>query len=244
MILVGSAAQANAVHRAGLMPDGNPASSIHIISRAPDVKPSDPFVSPDPHAFIVRQPPASVLAPHFHFNRQFQVVLRGSGMLGRHQLLPGTVHYASAETAYGPITAGPDGLWYITLRQVTEVGAQYLPVAMDRLRRGLKRRQFTGAVCPLFAPGETSATSLLLADAATGLAAWMIDLPPGEAAPSPDDATPSDRYYVVVHGALRFGAETLTDLSAIWADRGESWPLLQAGNAGVRLVVVQFPHTA
>ena len=49
---------------------------------------------PAPNAFLVRQHPGVTLPTHYHHTAQFQVVAEGSGTLGRHDLMPFTVHYA------------------------------------------------------------------------------------------------------------------------------------------------------
>lgn len=52
-----------------------------------------------PNAFLVEQGPDVVLPPNFHRNRQFQLVVGGSGVIGSaHKLDPLTIHYAEGET--------------------------------------------------------------------------------------------------------------------------------------------------
>lgn len=69
-----------------------------------------------PFAFLVEMTPGSVLPTHFHPVDQFQVFVSGSGLLGRHLTNGLYVHYADRHTAYGPISAGPRGVTYFTLR--------------------------------------------------------------------------------------------------------------------------------
>src|SRR3954464_12357154 len=66
-----------------------------------------------PMAFLVEQPPGSVVQTHFHEANQFQLVVGGSGTLGKHAVQPIAVHYSNAFSAYGPITAGEEGLQYL-----------------------------------------------------------------------------------------------------------------------------------
>jgi hypothetical protein len=75
---------------------------------------------------------------HFHTQNQFQVFIEGSGSFGRHQISPYIVHYAGAFTGYGPIVAGSEGLEYLTLRAVRDLGAQFLPDKMPSLKKGPK----------------------------------------------------------------------------------------------------------
>ena len=76
-----------------------------------------------PQALLVEQTPNSVVPPHFHGIDQFQGVVNGSGMLGKHRVAPVCIHYANAYTGYGPINAGDDGIYYFTLRAQSEPGA-------------------------------------------------------------------------------------------------------------------------
>ena len=92
-----------------------------------------------PQSFLVEQDPDSVILPHFHVQNEFQVVVKGSGSIGRHAVRPLTVHYTGAHTGYGPITAGPGGLWYFTLRPAMDQGALFLPEARERMQKVPKR---------------------------------------------------------------------------------------------------------
>ena len=96
-----------------------------------------------PQAFLVHQQPGWVLRTHYHQQEQFQVVVRGGGSLGRHRLKALSVHYASRESGYGPLIAGPDGLDYLTLRSCADPGAQYLPESRQNMRSALQKRQET-----------------------------------------------------------------------------------------------------
>lgn len=78
---------------------------------------------------------------HFHVQEQLQVVLRGSGTLGRHVLQPGSVHYTSPQPAYGPIVAVAEGPDYFTLRVLTAKGAWYLPEARPYMTRNLPKHR-------------------------------------------------------------------------------------------------------
>ncbi|CAN0472257.1 unnamed protein product, partial [Phaeothamnion confervicola] len=97
-------------------------------------------------AFLVEQDPHWVTPPHYHVEQQFQVVIAGTGSIGRHAVAPYAVHYAAPETGYGPITAGPEGISYLTLRAQGDTSAWYLhkPGSRERMRPGLKREQQHG----------------------------------------------------------------------------------------------------
>src|SRR5262245_26229336 len=78
-----------------------------------------------PQAYLVEQGPNSLTGIHFHSQHQFQVIVAGSGTLGRRVVEPYMVHYAAGHTGYGPIKAGADGLSYLTLRAIPDFEAPY-----------------------------------------------------------------------------------------------------------------------
>ncbi|MBT3534778.1 MAG: hypothetical protein HN478_12925, partial [Rhodospirillaceae bacterium] len=69
-----------------------------------------------PQALLVEQSANSEIPPHFHGIDQFQVVVRGGGMLGKHAVKPVCIHYANAYSGYGPLNAEDEGVFYFTLR--------------------------------------------------------------------------------------------------------------------------------
>ena len=94
-----------------------------------------------PMAFLVEKGPGAVTRPHFHQADQFQVVVAGRGMLGDHELRDGAVHYTDAYSAYGPIVAGKQGIWWFTLRNRWDRGARYMPAEREVLNAGRDRHQ-------------------------------------------------------------------------------------------------------
>ena len=107
-----------------------------------------------PQAFLVEQDPNWTLRTHFHLQFQFQVVVAGSGTLGRHPLAPYTVHYTTPESGYGPIVSGDEGLSYFTIREVGGRGAHFLPESREEMQAGLAKAQVTSSrAAPLPAAG-------------------------------------------------------------------------------------------
>ena len=195
-------------------------------------------------AFLVEQSAGSIVASHFHESNQFQVVVAGSGMLGTHAVQPIAVHYSNAYSAYGPITAGDEGLQYLTLRNGYDRGARYLPAAREELR-GVRRR-FRAAVAdaaPPGAPPEQASTETLLAEAPDGLGAWRHRLPPGAALRGPDPASGDGQFWVVTGGELRAAdGATLPALSCAFVGPEEAPFAVTAGAAGLEVVVMQYPR--
>jgi hypothetical protein len=239
MILAGFEQDPGVYRSTSTLPAGAPIHAVHLIS--------DPREQgPKPHAFLVSQEPGTTLAAHFHRVAQFQVVVGGSGVLGRHEIAPYTVHYSAAETGYGPIVAGPDGLSYLTLRQITKMGVWYLPVEASELSAGLRRRQATSSPRPpagtgLAALAEVERHTLLPSEPA-GLGAWLVRVPPG-ASVGLGDEPGRDRYYVVAAGCAEAACQQLPAMAVLWVSGGEAARAVTAGSAGAEIVVVQFPAT-
>jgi hypothetical protein len=201
-------------------------------------------------AFLVEQRPNWVTPPHFHLEHQFQVVTAGTGSIGRHEVRPLCVHYATAETGYGPISAGPDGVTYLTMRLVPDTGAWYLhkPGSRERMRRGLKRQQEHGA-----AKATVSATELkslcapsveaLIPPRENGLAAHLVRMPPDETFTLPAEHAHGGRFYVATGGSIRLGDAELRALSTVFASADETFSI-RSGPDGLEVLVLQFSRDA
>lgn len=203
--------------------------------------------APGPQAFLVEQNPNWVTPTHFHLEHQFQVIVGGSGSLGRTPVEPFAVHYAAPETGYGPITAGPNGISYLTLRAEGDTGAWYLhkPGVRERMRPGLRREQQHGAPsealrATALADLNSPITEALIAPRADGLAAWVARLPPQQSWRLPESAPHGGRHYVVTAGLVHLGQRSLHALSLAFADPGDTCEFT-AGPNGADLLVLQFP---
>jgi hypothetical protein len=198
-----------------------------------------------PMAFLVEQPPGSVVASHFHEANQFQIVVAGDGRLGSHPVEPVAVHYSNAFSAYGPITAGPDGLQYFTLRNGYDRGARYLPGAREEMR-GVRRRfrdAFAEPVAPEAAVPEDASAAVLIPEAADGMGAWRHRLPPGAVLAGLDPASGDGQFWVVTGGSLRTAeGEVLSPMSCAFVAPDEPPFAATAGEAGLDVVLVQFPR--
>ena len=205
---------------------------------------------PVAQAFLVSQKPNWVLPPHFHDEHQFQVIMQGGGTVGRHVIEPLHVHYAAPETGYGPITAGPEGLSYLTLRASGDTGAWYLhkPGSRERMRQGLKREQHYGAPSSVMnadalADLREAQTEVLIASRADGLAAHLLRLPPDAATELAAAHAHGGRFYVVTTGAMQ-STETAWPAPAVLFAPADEELTMRAGHAGLEVLVLQFPRGA
>ncbi len=199
-----------------------------------------------PQGFLVQQPPGSVTLPHFHEVNQFQVFVGGDGRLGKRAAGPLTVQYAGAHSPYGPIAAGDAGVTYFTLRAAWDPGAKYMPQSRGRLRPG-PRRQTLGTIRP-YDPAALRVltqpeTVALIEREPDGMAAWLMRLGPGAESLIPDPADSGGQYHVVAGGTLLKDGDAMPALSCLYVTPDEPAYIARAGNAGLELLVLQFPKS-
>ena len=213
-------------------------------SGAPEPRPGDP----QPMAYLVEQPPGSVVKSHYHQADQFQVVVHGGGTLGRHPIGPLAIHYANAFNAYGPISAGEDGVHYFTLRNAYDPGAQYLPDKRDALKAAersfLQATEVVGqATAEELRALASPQSDVVLAPNERGMGAWRHRLPAGTGVTGPDPASGAGQYWVVTAGSLvaTDGAE-LPRLSTIFVQPDDPAYPARAGAGGAEVLVLQSPR--
>lgn len=206
----------------------------------------DPILSPT--VFLIEMAPGAVAGTHFHRNNQFQVFVKGNGSIGRHELGPGAVHYAGAYTGYGPLTAGPEGLWYFTMRPVFETGALYIPQFRDQMLPGPKRSSSSQAIDALSA-SELAAlsevqTQELIPLAADRLAAHAIRLPPGASYVGMSPAGSGGQFYIVMSGSMLHAGRRLGRWEQIFITDDEEAYTVTAGDEGLNVIFLQYPKKA
>jgi len=212
---------------------------------------SDDFVAPpenSPQSFRIEQEGGIVVLPHFHFVNQFQVVVAGSASIGRNLVTPIGVHYAGAHTGYGPITAGPEGVTYFTLRAQSDgTGAQYLPASRARMQP-VPKRYILAEPCPalddagLAALGAPQTVTML--DEADGIGAWVLRLPANGTSLGPDPAAGGGQSIFVARGSLMHEGRELDRHACLYVSSDEAPLPLKAGAGGLELVFCQFPRRA
>ena len=201
-----------------------------------------------PQAFLVEQNPNWVLPTHFHRQHQFQVITAGNGTLGRVPVEPLCVHYASPESGYGPLTAGADGISYLTLRAVSDQGAWYLPESREVMQRGIRKQQEHGKPEKYLSEDEVRGlgaptVEVLIAPQESGLATYLLRLPSNHVAAAPSGERTGDRFYVVTKGSMVVAGKSLMALATAFVSHDE--PLdLQSGSEGLEVLVLQFPDVA
>jgi len=199
-----------------------------------------------PMAFLAEGSAHRVLRTHYHAVDQFQVMYNGAGVLGKHAVGPGAVHFARAYTPYGPIVYSDKGLGFITLRAHRDAGAQYLPERREALEQVADRTPWQITAIPDFdfMPGERGVTMKALEGLtghADGLAAWSVKMKPGVKAFAPDPSKGDGQYVVVLKGGIQHEGTLKKDLAIVWVPRDGGPFELVAGPDGMEGVILNFP---
>jgi hypothetical protein len=240
MIRTGILKEASRARRELVLPNGTRYWRTNVIVSSADARPG-------PQAFLVEQDLNTVILTHFHREAEFQVVVAGSGRLGRHEVRPITVHYAGQHTGYGPIEAGPEGLWYYTLRPAMDSGALFLPEERDQMKRIAKRHLLADPAAiasrDQLAARNIAAEETLIAPQDDGVAAWLLRLPAGARRQPPQHTRSGGWFYLVAEGELIAGGRVLGRLDCGFVSADERGFVIEAGGAGLEVLTLQFPDS-
>jgi hypothetical protein len=184
-----------------------------------------------PQVQALTQPCDSVIASHFHDVPQFQVIVGGSGIIGRHPMSKGMVRYVDRHRVYGPVRPNECGLVYLTLRREHDPGPFYMPESRDLLaeRRPVDPRGLGFDMAAL----DTCWRVVAYRDA-DGLEVSALNLGRHEAMSV--EMGGSGGFVVVIGGEL----ESASAVSACWLPPGQAFADT-AGQSGGRLLRLQFP---
>ena len=236
MIRTGTHDQAMANRKKHTLANGTGYFKSELIASGPD----GPVA---PQSFLVEQDADSVILPHFHLQDEFQVVVRGGGRFGRHAVRPWSVHYAGAHTGYGPITSGPDGLWYFTLRPRMDSGAKFLPGAREEMKKGPKRQLLGEPIDVSEDCSRQTAAKIeeVFAPQPDGIGAWLLRIPPRGSMKGPAHPGGLGRFYVVASGRVKAAGATLARLATVFVTADEEPVEIEAESDGAEVLVLQFP---
>ena len=206
---------------------------------------------PGPQATMSELQANEAIRPHFHGVTMFQLFIAGSGTIGNRgqKLKPLTIQFKDRYTAYGPVTAGPQGLSFVALRMIT---ADSKPVyihnkkeAQARIRPS-KRRNLTSdpiefSIAPVLKARteETWETALKDDD---GMCAQVVRLGANMAVSGPDPAIAGGYYVFVGNGSLLQGDEELPVWSMVVVENSEDALELRSGGDGLEALVLQYPR--
>lgn len=208
------------------------------------------FITPDDdnpdsaQAFLVEGTPGREIRSHFHDHDQYQVIVSGDGVLGKHQLQVNAVHFSRRHTPYGPIVFG-QGMGFLTLRAQKDQGAQYLdePEKLQKLKSLENRKPWQATELPKFQPATPDAalhTFTELKDE-EGLASFSMSVAPNAKALAPDPVSSNGQYLIIVRGSLHYEGKEYKALSVAFVKPQEGPFELVAGTEGLDVLVLHFP---
>jgi rubredoxin len=198
-----------------------------------------------PQAFLVEGVPGRVIRSHFHEHDQYQVIVSGDGVLGKHNLFVNAVHYSRSHTPYGPIVFG-QGMGFLTLRAERDGGAQYLdvPEMRAKLDQVDNRRPFQVTEGPKFEQLASGSATHAFDDIKDeeGLASFSMSVAPNAKAFAPDPSATNGQYLIIVRGSLMYEGKEYKALSVVFVKSHEGRMELVAGAEGLDVLVLHFPR--
>jgi hypothetical protein len=207
--------------------------------------------APGPQATMSDLNAHEAIVPHFHGVTMFQLFIAGSGTIGsRGQVLePLTVQFKDHHTAYGPVTAGPQGLSFVALRMYTgNSEPTYLkdPGSREKLRPSRRRNLTAGpvkfSVEPVMQSRTETVWETLFEESDDGMAAHVVRLGAGRTANGPDPRRAGGYYVFVGNGSIVHGDEELPLWSMVVVEPKEEQFELRAGPKGLEALVLQYPR--
>jgi rubredoxin len=202
--------------------------------------------TPDaPTAFLAQYSPGDRSSSHFHAVDQFQILVRGKGQFGRHDVAPYYVHFARAYTPYGPLHADDQLGWtFMTLRTRYDAGAQRLPGALPKLKAAADRKPWQVTTTTAF-PGAGSGVRLRDVPEITddhGLYVKTLAMAPGARTTAPAPAGGDGQYVVVVKGSLAHEGRARRALTVVHVKPDEGAFEIAAGGDGLEALILNFPR--
>lgn len=196
-----------------------------------------------PRVHLAKEPPGADNPPHFHTERQFQIVLEGKVKFSHpeHVLTPISVHYTDANTPYGPFQEA-DGMLLAVLRP-QNAGIVYMSDREQRGSRDPLGRELFGISDDVpwekvdGSPGTRSKYILGRAGEELYVRLWE--------SPSARAVTPEGGkfglFVIVLRGSLFSRGIELHPYSMIYRIGGEAGPL-QAGPQGATWLAAAFDN--
>ncbi len=194
--------------------------------------------------WLLDSTPQRVLRAHYHAVDQFQVVINGSGLMGKHKVGPGSVHFSRANTPYGPIVWGDEGMGLLTIRvrPDTPGGPKYMPDRRDDLRKTPRNAYQVSQVVrpPRAMNGDVYVEAIPGMQDSNGLAAHAITLKAGASTLAPSPAGTGGQWILVMEGSLIYEGKTYPAFSIAEVSPDEKAFPLQAGPDGLHSMVLSF----
>ena len=196
-----------------------------------------------PVAFLAEGTPHRVIKPHFHEVDQFQVIVSGGGVIGKHPLSLNAVHFSRAHTPYGPLTGDDRGVGFLTLRAHWDPGAQYLDESKEKLVSVPNRKPWQVTEAPKFeGNADVNVHAFDEIRDERGLAAFALKLAPGVKTQGPDASNGNGQYIIITKGSLNYQGKEYKAISIGFTKPDEGYFPIIAGPEGVEALVLNFPR--
>lgn len=200
-----------------------------------------------PSAFLAQYGPGDKSTAHYHAVDQFQILVKGKGRLGRHDVSPYYLHFSRAYTPYGPLHADAESGWtFMTLRTRYDGGAQRLPGALEKLKTIPNRKPWqvtTQAVFPEQGAGVTFQEMPEIKDE-QGLYACSFTMAPNARTIAPAPSNGGGQYIVALDGSILHEGSEKKAMAVIFVKPDEPAFNLKSGAQGLRGVILNFPRVA
>lgn len=244
MALIGTVTQARSNRRERAIRSAPGVSGGHIF-RSDLIPETGDSESDAPNCKLIEQQPKAVLQSHFHVVDQFQIMVAGDGLLGKHKILPYTVHFAAKHTGYGPIIAGEQGLHYMVFRLGKDAGAGYLPEQRDEMK-DLPRRHVMGPPVGCLSDAERQSLAgtvehQAIAAQADGLLATAYQAPAQQTITGPSPSTGRGQFIYIAAGSAQFEGSPVEAGTTIFIAPHEQALALTTGIKGAEILLMQFP---
>jgi len=200
-----------------------------------------------PSAFLAQYGPGDKSTAHYHAVDQFQILVKGSGHLGRHEVSPYYLHFSRAYTPYGPLHADAETGWtFMTLRTRYDAGAQRLPGALEKLKQIADRKPWqvtTQAIFPDQNGAITYADMPEIRDE-QGLSACAFTMAPNAITLAPVPSNGDGQYIVALDGSVLHDGSEKKAMTVIFVKPDEPAFEIKAGPGGLKGVILNFPRVA
>jgi hypothetical protein len=207
--------------------------------------------APGPQATMSELQAHEAIKPHFHGVTMFQLFIAGSGTIGNRgqALKPLTIQFKDRHTAYGPVTAGPQGLSFVALRMYTgdskPIYIHNKDEAKEKIRPS-KRRNITSdqihfSIEPLLRTRTEVAWETAL-EGDDGMCANVVRLGAGMTVKGPDPKIAGGCYVFVGNGSMLHDGDDLPLWSMVVVENSEDEFEICAGQNGLEALVLQYPN--
>ena len=208
--------------------------------------------APGPQATMSELQAHEAIKPHFHGVTMFQLFVAGSGTIGNHgqALKPLTVQFKDHHTAYGPVTAGAQGLSFVALRMHTgdskPIYVHNKLEAQEKIQPS-KRRNLTSdsanfSIAPVLQARQEAAWETVL-EGDDDMSAKIVRLGANMTVDGPDPKVAGGYYVFVGNGTMQHDGEVLPLWSMVVVENNEDAFEIKAGDTGLEAMVLQYPRS-